>query len=178
MKTLLFVTVLLAGCGAQKAPINDDEVAGLDEKADTFSTRWKIVGSLKYGESATTSYTSTPRYRAFKFAGQKGDKVNIWVQSSAGDSVAWLLDAGKAVVSSNDDADQSTYDSNVVATLPSSGNFYIVLRDYDLASHYFTVTLNAEAAAPSDCRTSGCSSGKYCSKCFGDYVCIANNTIC
>jgi hypothetical protein len=104
----------------------------------------KIVGSLDFGTtSATVKYTSSPRYRAFKLAANGGDTVDAWVRSTKGDAVAWLLDNDFNIVASNDDADHTTLDSHIVATVPASASatHYIVFRDYSLESHNFTVQL-------------------------------------
>src|SRR5262249_41487805 len=148
MRTLLLCSsVLLAACG--KAP-NDDsftDLVGLDQKSDSFSYRMKIVGTLAYGDSATTSYTKTPRYRGFSFVAQTDDTISAWVSSPHGDAIAWLLDESFNVVTANDDADSTTSDAHLVAKLGHGGTYYIVLRDYYLAPHHFTVSLNSECTA-------------------------------
>lgn len=63
------------------------------------------------------------------------------MRSAQGDAVAWLLNDTFDVVASNDDADATTSDSHITAALGRDGTHYIVFRDYDLASHYFTVTV-------------------------------------
>ncbi len=166
--SLALIVPLFAGCSpAEKAPLDDDfsDLAQLDEKSDSFSYRMTIVGSLTYGEtSKTINYNKTPRFRAFKFAGEKGDAVDTWIRSSnGGDAVGWILDNSFKVIASNDDASYSTYDSNMKVTLPGNKNaaiktYYIVFRDYDLRSKKFTVKLTGTPAndffsctADSDC---------------------------
>ncbi len=142
--TALFALLVVAGCGAPKSGTLDDDFSmldGADEKSDVFSTNWKLAGTLSYGDSRTTLYSNPPRYRAYKFAGVTGDEVSIDVSSSAGDSVAWLLDSKYAIVASNDDASGSTLDSHIDKKLTKSGTYYVALRDYYLESHYFTVKL-------------------------------------
>jgi hypothetical protein len=148
MRTLiLFSCVALAACG--KAPVDDsfDDLVGLDQKSDSFSYRMKVVGSLAYGSSQTVKYTSTPRYRAFTFTANADDSVSAWVTSTQGDAVAWLLDSAFNVITSNDDADSTTSNSHLVAHLGQAGTYYIVFRDYYLASHYFTVSLDSGCTA-------------------------------
>ncbi len=149
-----------AGCVAgEKAPISEDfsDLANLDEKSDAFSYRMKSLGGLDYGQtSATVRYTSSPRFRSYKFAGGKGDKIDVRVRSTdGGDAVAWLLDNAFNVVADNDDAAEGGLDSHIQATLPGNTNpsiksYYIVYRDYDLQAHRFNVTLNAEVAPAAD----------------------------
>src|SRR3990172_12269396 len=53
----------------------------------------KIVGSLDYGQTSDpVRYNRHPRFRAFKFAGDAGDQVDVWVRSADGDPIAWVLD--------------------------------------------------------------------------------------
>jgi hypothetical protein len=151
LSLMCIAPMVVAGCGgpSEKQPVNEDfsDLAGLDDKSDAFSYRMKLIGSLDYGQtSSVVSYTSSPRFRAFKFAGQKGDKVDIKVHSTnSGDAVTWLVDNGYNVLASNDDADGSL-DSHITATLPGNTNpdivtYMIIFRDYDLAKKKFTVTL-------------------------------------
>ncbi len=144
--TRLLACSLLAACATEKAPVDDDfsALTGMDEKSDAFSTHMKIAGSLDFGQtSVSTKYTKSPKYRAFKFAGNQGDAVDVWVRSTQGDAVAWLLDNNFKTLATNDDADSTTLDAHLVATLPASASatHYIVFRDYNLATHYFTVAL-------------------------------------
>src|SRR4051812_44159192 len=92
----LICASFFAGCGGAKAPVSEDfsNLAGLDQKSDAFSYRMKILGSLDYGQTSdAVAYHKKPRFRAFKFGGHAGDKVDAWVRSSSGgDAVAWILD--------------------------------------------------------------------------------------
>ncbi len=138
--------ICLAGCGAAKPEAIEDfsDLSALDEKSDAFSYRMRVLGSLGYGEtSSQVKYTSSPRFRAFKIAGKKGDALDAWVRSSDGDAVAWLLDGRFNVVTSNDDADATTFDSHLTATLGKTGTFYLVFREYALDRATFMVSLGA-----------------------------------
>jgi hypothetical protein len=157
---ILACSLVLAAC-AHKAPVSDDfsDLSGLDEKSDSFSYRMTILGSLDYGQSApSTKYTKTPRYRAYKFAGYEGDRVDVWVRSNDGDAVAWVLDNSFHVVASNDDADDSTLDSHIVTTLPANDSIthYIVYRDYSTSTAHFSLDLavqpyDTSCASDADC---------------------------
>lgn len=161
-------SLVLAACAQGKGPVDDDFSAlGQDVKSDAFSSKMKIVGSLDYGQtSATVRYTKSPKYRAFKFGGNAGDVVDVWVRSTHGDAVAWVLDNDFHVVASNDDADTTTLDAHVHATLPANASIthYVVFRDYGYATHDFTVALAgtsdwAACATDADCTavpTGGC----------------------
>ena len=154
---LCLSTTFAACSGPDKQPVETDfsDLATLDQKSDAFSYRMKILGSLDYGQtSAEAAYTKKPRYRAYKFGGSAGDKVDVWVRSSdGGDAVAWLLDNAFKVVGSNDDADGNTLDAHITATLPGNTDpsivtYYIVYRDYGLYSRSFSVSLAGKS--PSD----------------------------
>ena len=142
---------MLAACAQQPKTAVTDDFVGLDAKADSFSYRMKIVGSLDYGQtSASTRYTKTPRYRAFKFGGSAGDAVDVWVRSTdGGDAVAWVLDNDFRVLASNDDADDTTLDAHVSVTLPANASIthYVVFRDYWTDTSHFTVALAPVGAA-------------------------------
>ncbi len=154
----LVLPLAIAACSAEdKQPVESDfsDLAAIDQKSDAFSYRMKILGSLDYGQTSTNvKYTSSPRYRAYKFAGGKGDVVDVWTRSSnGGDAVTWLLDNAFHVVASNDDADAGTLDSHVSATLPGNTDpairtYYVVYRDYSLNNRKFAVSLNGAVAAP------------------------------
>ncbi|MDB4958381.1 MAG: hypothetical protein JWO36_5950 [Myxococcales bacterium] len=155
MRIYLASILVLAACAQQKTTLTDDfsDLSGQDEKSDSFSYRMKIVGSLDYGQtSSSVHYTKTPRYRAMKFGGHAGDKVDLWVRSSnGGDAVAWVLDNTFHTLASNDDADANTVDSHISLTLPASPSIthYVVFRDYDLLTSNYTIALTGAAAGPS-----------------------------
>src|SRR5262245_26827916 len=157
--SLALLSVSLAACAQQKSAIDDTfgDLAGMDQKSDSFSYRMKIVGSLDYGQtSSSVKYTKTPRYRAFKFAGNEHDNVDVRVSSTdGGDSVAWVLDNGFHVLASNDDADDGSLDSHISLVLPAnaSATHYVVFRDYDTKSAHFTVTLGGGPAYDTSCTT-------------------------
>ena len=161
MRIYLASLLVVAAC-AQKTSVTDDfaDIAGHDEKSDAFSYRMKIVGSLDYGQTSTSVlYTSTPRYRTFKFGGNAGDNVDVWVHSTdGGDAVAWVLDDTFRVLGGNDDAYSNTFDSHVALTLPASPSIthYIVFRDYDLLTSHYTVALTGTTTGPSCSLDSEC----------------------
>src|SRR4051794_10915620 len=110
MNRLLAFVAILSACGvAEKAPITDDlstlsidgDGAGAGNKNDSLSGQLKVAGSLSYGGSGSVLYSSTPRYRGVTFTGKTGDKVDIWVSSSTGDSVAWLTDSAFTTLTYN-----------------------------------------------------------------------------
>jgi hypothetical protein len=146
-KLPILIAAAMAACTAagKTAPTDDfGSLSGLDEKSDAFSSKMKIVGALGYGQTSDVIYHSTkPRYRAFKLSGNAGDAIGAWVRSTDdGDSVAWLLDAKYKIVAKNDDADDTTLDSHLEATLAKTGTYYVVWREYSETKAHFTVELD------------------------------------
>jgi hypothetical protein len=154
-----------AGAAEDKAETTDDATSALSLTDTT------IVGSLAFGEtSKSTPYTKTPRYRAFKFAGNAGDEVDVWVRSNNGDPVTWILDNDWRTVAKNDDASASDTSSHVKVKLPANGSatHYIVVRDYAQSPMSFKVELKGGSAD----FVSGCTTDSDCVKI--DKACCSN----
>lgn len=152
------VFALLAAAAAtllacSSAP-SDSEKSDTSNEADAikFQNNWTLVGSVDYGQTTGTfNYTSKPKYRAYKFAGNTGDQIDVKVHStSGGDAVAWVLDNDFKTIGHNDDADSTTLDSEIKVTLPAnaSATHYIVVRDYNYASERFNIHLDGTPATP------------------------------
>ncbi len=173
LTSLLALGLAAAACSSADDPtLASDKAEVTDEARSAFGLRdTKIVGSLTFGEtSAPTRYTRVPRYRAFKFAANAGDNVDVWVRSANGDPVTWILDNDWRVVARNDDASQADTDSHIQARMPAnaSATHYIVVRDYDLRPMKFTVSLKG---GPTDFVT-GCATDSDCVKV--DRTCCSN----
>ena len=144
------------GCTADKPEVDEDftDLAGIDDKGDYFSSKLKVLGTLGDGDAVRARYTATPRFRGYSFTAAAGDQVDVWVKSTTGDALAWVVDGTYKVVAKNDDASADTYDAHVVTTLPASGvaggRYYVIFRDYNLETRYFNVSLKKLAGAPGD----------------------------
>jgi hypothetical protein len=157
MKNILLIA-FLAGCTSGKIDPQDsfDDLGG---KADAFAGKIRVAGNLAYNDAALrVKYSSTPLYRAVTFTAAAGDAVEVWVRSTGGDPVTWILDANDKVVAKNDDASADVTDSHLALTLKKAGTFYVVFRDYSYESHYFTVELKGKATVTS-CAPSFASGG-------------------
>lgn len=161
--TLSIASLLLLGVACSAAPADKEEPTD-ETTADLSVKSLSIAGSLDYGQtSAATSYKGGSKYVAYKFGGQAGDKVDIWVKSANGDTVAWLLDNNGTTLAKNDDAAEgNTLDSHIVFTLPASASIthYIAVRDYWRSAMSFKVTVNG---APADL-AAGCNTDNDCTK--------------
>jgi hypothetical protein len=136
--------LLSFGCESQKPEFVED-FSGIDQKSDKFSKAMKLLGSLDYGQTATADYRNPPKYRAYKFGGQKGDQVTVDVSSQDGDSIAWVVDNNFKVIKRNDDY-QGSLDSHIEVTLPGNTNpdiitYYIVFTEFWGDNAHFKVSL-------------------------------------
>lgn len=169
--SLAGAALLLPACSSSDA-VAEETVEKTDTTTEAFGVRdTKISGSLDYGQtSGPTSYTKNPRYRAYKFAGNAGDDVEVWVRSNNGDPVTWILDNDFHLIASNDDASSSDTNSHIKTKLPASPSIthYIVVRDYWLDPMTFKVELKG---GPADF-VSGCNVDADCAKV--DKACCAN----
>lgn len=165
----VLATAAVPACSAESAA---DKAEPTDEATSAFGLGdTRISGSLVYGEtSALTQHGGSPRYRAFKFAGNAGDEVDVWVRSNNGDPVTWILDNDWRMVAMNDDASRTNTNSHVTAKLPAnpSATHYVVVRDYWRDPMGFRVELKG---TPGDF-VSGCNVDADCAKI--DKACCAN----
>lgn len=159
----------LTACDATVKPDVEEDVSELavEQKADTLAGKVAIVGSLVYGQTSDpVPYKNPPKFRAFKFAGDKGDKVTVTVRSTdGGDAVAWILNDSFQVLGYNDDATDGSLDAVAEATLggnkhPDIRTYYVVFRDYGLRKRSFTVELQGvpvytQCNVDSDCQKVG-----------------------
>jgi hypothetical protein len=166
------VAVTACSSADPAAAAGGEKVEATDEASTSFGlNNIAIAGSLSYGDtSASTAYTKKPLYRAFKFAGNAGDAIEVSVESSNGDPVTWILDNDWHTVAKNDDASASDTNSHVKVKLPpnASATHYIVVRDYWKDPMSFTVELKG---GPADF-TSGCNTDADCVKV--DKACCSN----
>lgn len=125
---------LLAACVAGPKPNFDDvdftDLAGLDDKADQFTSRMTLLGEIVNDAPQTVEYTAEPAYRAFSFEAAMGDRIDARLRatSEGADGFLWLLDEGFEVLVKNDDSDGTT-DSRIRATIQRTGTYYLVLRE-------------------------------------------------
>lgn len=150
----LIATLTLACADSAKPDVTEDfsDLAVMNQKADYFSSKLKLLGALEDGDTARVKYTKTPRFRGYELVAESGDEVDVWVRSSRGDALAWVVDGNFKVIAKNDDADETTYDAHLTVTLPESGTddgrYYLIFRDYNVETRYFDIELHLASAAP------------------------------
>jgi len=156
LASTLIATLTLACTDGGKPDVNEDfsDLAMMNQKADFFSSKLKLLGTLEDGDTTSIKYTKTPRFRGYDFVAEAGDVVDVWVRSSRGDALAWVVDGNFDVIAKNDDADETTYDAHLTVTLPESGTedgrYYLIFRDYNVETRYFDIELHLTSAAPAD----------------------------
>jgi hypothetical protein len=168
--------ILLAACG--KPPTSDDFAS--DGKSDSFRAHVTILGTLAPGDSQTVHYTSPPKYRGFTIHATAGQLVDVWVRSSNGDAMVWLLSGGQ-IVAQNDDADGT--DAHIAVAV-AAGSYTVAFRDYYQHAADFTVSLagsssgssGSSSSSGSTTSSSGSTTGA-CSECPPP-ACGAQGSIC
>jgi hypothetical protein len=128
------------------APFDADTAT--DDAALRGLSSAEIIGTITPGQTtAPVAYTNAPLYRAYRFDGRVGDKVDAWVRSSNGDARAWLLDASFKNVVQADDSEGTT-NAHLVKTLSKTGTFYIAFREKTQRAAVFTVSLAGTTPLP------------------------------
>jgi hypothetical protein len=117
--TLLAVLATLLVGGAAKSAASSDQVA-------YAPTDVKILGVLNYGQkSGPVEYSDTPQYRAFLFAGDRNDQVEVTVTGAAQNAFVALADQSLNVI--------ATGTGHLSVALPDHGPdaemFYVVFKD-------------------------------------------------
>ena len=81
-------------------------------------------------------------YDQYQFQGQQGQRVTISMESSEFDTYLLLVDPNGQLVDQNDDGSQGSTNSQIVATLPSSGTYTIIANAYDSSGRgRYTITV-------------------------------------
>jgi hypothetical protein len=106
----------------------------------------KIVGVLNYGQkSGPVQYSETPKYRAFLFAGQGDDQVEVRVTGAAENAFIALADQGLNII--------ATGAGHLSASLPNHGPdaemFYVVFKNSRTQPARMSVQVNKIGGAAS-----------------------------
>ena len=119
----MMVGMGLVACGVGKEPDvaldYGPEDAALSAKDDS-ATNPASMARLSMGTSLKTTFTATGRWRAFKFAGTAGQKVDIYVDGLRGlDTVAYVYNVSATTgrpysspIATNDDTSDTSWTSN------------------------------------------------------------------
>jgi hypothetical protein len=134
----LSVVTLALGVSACAAPSNEDEVL-VDSSELRGLSPDEILGEIRYGETKTIAYTSTPRYRGFWFQGTKNDWLDVTVTSSTGAPGAFVTD------------DQfRTVRRGTKAVLRKTGKYWIAVREWDLQPATLTIKFMRRIPSPTE----------------------------
>jgi hypothetical protein len=138
---LLGTTLCAVGCGssapsAAKLPVHDTfsrvgdaqaAIARLDERTPAAMLR-------THGD-----------YGWLKLEGRAGETLDVWIRSSDGDAVGFLLDEHDDVVASADDAAPGVTDAHLTVALTASGTYYLAVREYSYSPAHLRVELARRA---------------------------------
>lgn len=144
---LLLTCLLPIGTSLTACASGESDEEAVEADADLSGSSILTLGSITSGETKTARYTKTPSYRAYSFTARAGDKVDAWVRSNNGDAKAYILRANFSSVTSNDDADASTNDSHLVATIQTAGTYYVAFKEYKGKAADFSVSFTKTAAS-------------------------------
>lgn len=145
----------LASVAACTASATDEEAAASESELRSLSSS-EILGEIPFGTSTDAAHSGTPKYRAYWFNAQAGDKLDIWVRSQNTDARAWLLDDGFRTLKWNNDAnasneaedDATTTDSNITYAVPRTGKYYVAFRGQLGAAANFSVRVDRTSTQP------------------------------
>jgi hypothetical protein len=142
----------MAGCSSTK---NADELASAESDLKIAGT--KYLGPIASGQTKTVHYKAPPNYRSFGISAKGGDQITADIKSEDGDAIGWITDTSYNVLANNDDASDSTFDSEVVYNVPAgqpARSYRIVFREYGMAEANFDVTVSVKSA-PATCSYNG-----------------------
>jgi len=116
---LLTVLATLLVSGAEKSAASPERISYAPDDV-------KIVGVLNYGQkSGPVEYSDTPQYRAFLFAGEANDRVDVMVTEPAKSAFIALADQSLNVI--------ATGAGHLSVSLPNHGPdaemYYVVFKD-------------------------------------------------
>jgi hypothetical protein len=144
---------VVGACAVDAGEETDDlsEVSLLDGKSDTPLSTIRFMGEVELSYSKRVLYTKSPKYRAVKFHAEAGTMLEVYVRSTQGDPMAWLVGPNLDIVGESDDANEETNSNISIESLAQTGDYFVLFRDKHYESHYFDVApvqLNAPANAP------------------------------
>jgi hypothetical protein len=150
---LAALTLGIAACAAS-AP---DATSSTNDELRALMPE-EILGEISYGETRTVDLTTTPKFRAFYFYGDKNDQIQITATAlDATDPAVWFLDDQFNTIASNNDA-RPTDTSSLISGryLPKTGKYFIAFRDiYNAPQAKFAVAVRKLGTLPAECDPDG-----------------------
>ena len=83
--------------------------------------------------------------------------LEVYVRSTQGDPITWLVGPNLDIVGESDDANEETNSNISIESLAETGDYYILFRDKNYESHYFDVAPVQLTSRPTHRRTSSSS---------------------
>lgn len=140
----LSTALAASGFGCSVGPADDElEEVDSEESALAALPAAAIVGNVQFGDGfRKVAYQKTPRYRALRFTGSKGDTIKVRIRSNTAGtkSIGWLLGANfRTIMQVEGDAITRTDDTYFEATLTDTATYYVALREASLKDASFGV---------------------------------------
>lgn len=151
IKLYLLLTASFAAIAAPGCTGDAEDARGIATGADALRAlrAGEVVGSIQFGESKTISYGDY--FRALTVDARAGDvlQLSVTAANGAGKPMLWINNTSSATTTNL--AQNLNAAGARTATLryavPAAGRYYLVMRDANLLSQNFSVTLAARPAA-------------------------------
>ena len=163
IKFSLLVTASFAAVAASGCTGDADDAPGLQTSSDALRAlrTGEVIGSIQFGESKTIAYRDY--FRALTVDARAGDvlQLSVTAASTAGKPMLWINNTQSATTTNlaqNLNA-AGARTATLRYTVPATGRYYLVMRDANLLSQNFSVTLAARPGAACDPDEQECDSG-------------------
>lgn len=151
IKLYLLLTASFAAIAAPGCTGDAEDARGIATGADALRAlrAGEVVGSIQFGESKTISYGDY--FRALTVDARAGDvlQLSVTAANGAGKPMLWINNTSSATTTNL--AQNLNAAGARTATLryavPAAGRYYLVMRDANLLSQNFSVTLAARPGA-------------------------------
>lgn len=151
---ILFLVIAAAACATAPA----DDVAASSDSALRELAENEILGEIAYGDTKEVDLTTTPKFRAFWFKGERGDQIQLTATAlDATDPYLWFTDDQFNTIAQNNDARVTDTSALINGRyLPKTGKYFMVFRDiYNSPKAKFVVTVRKLGVLPPECDPDG-----------------------
>ena len=134
----------LAGCAKSPQPAPDEFAALAHLSGAAFADKMQLLPELKIGQSRELSYVKA--HLAIPFRGNRGEKIDLSVDSMDGDPTVWIVDRNWKTLLRSSEQDPGVNDLSFAP--PESASYYLVLADGQNRPATFAVALTAPPSQP------------------------------
>lgn len=105
---------------------------------------------IAYGETVNGTLANADDGVVYSFSGSAGDQITLQASSSKVDVYLWLGDAQANELATNDDISAQDLNAQIDYTLPSTGNYLVVVMGYSAGPYSLTLTNNSSTSQQSE----------------------------